>query len=89
MLGRLLICQGKAHKYVQYLGNPGDPGPVVFPAGEAQAILAKAEAKARAIRLLSEALAEQVKHILIASFIVASQHDCKLCVLESIHNTGF
>lgn len=32
-----------------------------LPAGEAQAVLAKAEAKAKAIRLLSDALTEQVK----------------------------
>lgn len=32
----------------------------VFPPGEAQAVLAKAEAKSKAIRILSEALSEQV-----------------------------
>lgn len=32
----------------------------LFPAGEAQAVIAKAEAKAKAIRMLSEALTEQV-----------------------------
>lgn len=31
-----------------------------FPAGEAQAVIAKAEAKAKAIRMLSDALTEQV-----------------------------
>lgn len=32
----------------------------VFPPGEAQAVLAKAEAKSKAIRLLSDALTQQV-----------------------------
>ena len=35
-----------------------------FPAGEAQAVLAKAEAKSKAIRMLSDALTEQVKRSL-------------------------
>lgn len=33
----------------------------MFPPGEAQAVLAKAEAKAKAIRMLSDALREQVR----------------------------
>lgn len=36
----------------------------VFPPGEAQAVLVKAEAKSKAIRLLSDALTEQVNSYL-------------------------